>query len=136
MKMLIDHLGGEGAIFRLVNHFYDLMETDPNVADIHRLHFRGHGIDHTRVQQADFMIGFLGGRQHYRETHGHMDVCQIHAHVPIRQADAHAWLAVWDKALLDCGFTGEKVDQLRRAVNRVAQILINDVPDWRVGETA
>ncbi|MCO4847339.1 MAG: cyanoglobin [Yoonia sp.] len=136
METLIDHLGGEDAVFRLVNHFYDLMETDPNAADIHRLHFRGHGVDHTRVQQVDFMIGFLGGRQHYRETHGHMDVREIHAHVPIRQADADAWLATWDKALVDCGFAGDKVDQLRRAVHRVAQILINEVPDWRIGETA
>lgn len=133
-QTMVDQLGGENAIARLVNHFYDLMETRPEAAEIHRLHFRGHGIEHTRKQQVDFMIGFMGGRQYYRETHGHMDVREIHAHVPIRQADAEAWLETWDLALAGCGMEGPHVEKIQTAVRRVATILINDVPDWRTGE--
>lgn len=29
------------------------------------------------------MSGFLGGRQYYLEKHRHMNVKEIHAHVPI-----------------------------------------------------
>ena len=132
---LLDQIGGEAGVDHLVNTFYDLLEESPEAADIHRLHFRGHGLDHTRVQQRDFMIGFMGGRQHYRETHGHMDVREIHAHVPIRQADAEAWLATWDNALAACGHDGPQIERLRQTVRRVAIMLINDVPDWRTGET-
>ena len=134
--ILVDQLGGEDEVARLVNQFYDLMETNPEAAQIHRLHFRGHGIDHTRKQQVDFMIGFMGGRQYYREAHGHMDVREIHAHVPIRQEDADAWLVTWDAALDVCGMQGPHVVKLQAAVRRVAAILINDLPDWRIGETA
>lgn len=131
---MLDHIGGEGAVDSLVNRFYDLMETRPEAAEIHRLHFRGHGLEHTRVQQVNFMIGFLGGRQHYRELHGHMDVREIHAHVPIRKADAEVWLETFDLALTDCGHTGAQIDKLRHILRRVALMLVNDLPDWRKGE--
>ena len=131
---LIDRIGGEDGLRRLINRFYDLMETLPEARDLHRLHFRGHGLDHTREAQVEFMSGFMGGRAYYRERHGHMDLREIHAHVPIRVPDAETWLAVWDQALRDCGHTGPDFATLRRTVRRVALMLVNEVPDWRKGE--
>ncbi|MGB1035369.1 MAG: group II truncated hemoglobin [Primorskyibacter sp.] len=130
----MDQIGGEPALHRLVTRFYDLMESLPQAHALHRLHFRGHGIAHTREAQVDFMSGFLGGRAYYRERHGHMDLRAIHAHVPIREADAETWLAVWDQALHDCGHDGPHIDALRRTVRRAALMLVNDVPDWRTGD--
>ncbi|MGX9354764.1 group II truncated hemoglobin [Roseobacteraceae bacterium S113] len=132
--VLLDQIGGEEALRRLVSHFYDLMESLPEAHEIHRLHFRGHGIEHTRHAQVEFMSGFMGGRAYYRERHGHMDLRQIHAHVPIRSEDAEIWLATWDRALHDCGHAGPHIDGLRRTVRRAALMLVNDVPDWRKGE--
>ena len=105
---------------------YDLMETMPEAAQIHRLHFRGHGIDHTRKQQVDFMIGFMGGRQYYMEKHRHMNVKEIHAHVPIEMQDAEDWLALMDRALAELGHTGAHIERLRATFRRVAMILVND----------
>ena len=133
-EALIDKIGGEDALRRLVTRFYDLMETLPEARDLHRLHFRGHGLDHTRVAQVEFMSGFMGGRAYYRERHGHMDLREIHAHVPIQERDAETWLAVWDQALQECGHEGPEIENLRRTVRRAALMLVNDVPDWRVGE--
>ena len=48
MASPLDHLGGEEALRRLVNRFYDLVETDAQGAQIMRLHFRGHGLAHVR----------------------------------------------------------------------------------------
>lgn len=131
---LIDRIGGEEGLRRLVMRFYDLLETMPEAHDLHRLHFRGHGLDHTRKAQVEFMSGFMGGRAYYRERHGHMDLREIHAHVPIREPDAETWLAVWNRALSDCGHDGPDFDVLRGTVRRAALMLINDVPDWRKGE--
>lgn len=133
-RTLIDQIGGEDGLHRLVNRFYDLMETLPEAHDLHRLHFRGHGLAHTRHAQVEFMSGFMGGRQYYRERNGHMDLREIHAHVPIRTKDAETWLAVWDRVLQDCGHKGDHIDKLRNTVRRAALMLVNDVPDWRVGE--
>lgn len=132
MQALIEKIGGEEAVAQLVERFYDLMETRPEAYEIHRLHFRGHGLEHTRAEQLNFMIGFMGGRQYYREKHGHMDLKQIHAHVPIRERDAEIWLETWELAIDECGLQGEDIDRLKATVTRVAHRLVNDVPDWRV----
>ena len=131
MQTLIEQIGGEEPVAELVTRFYDLMETRPEAYEIHRLHFRGHGLEHTRAEQLNFMIGFLGGRQYYREKHGHMDLKEIHAHVPIREEDAEIRLETWEMALSDCGLEGDHIERLKMIVRRVARKLVNDVPDWR-----
>ncbi len=132
MSSALERLGGEGQLRVLVERFYDRMETDPAVQSLHRLHFRGHGLNHTRPAQFEFLSGFLGGRAYYRERFGHMDLREIHAHVPIREADAELWLETFDAALADCGLDGPVVERIRATLRRAALMLINDVPDWRV----
>lgn len=132
MTSALDQLGGEAQLRALVNRFYDRMETDPAVHALHRLHFRGHGLNHIRQAQFEFLSGFLGGRAYYRERFGHMDLRDIHAHVPIREADAELWLETFDAALGDCGLKGPVVDKMRATLRRAALMLVNDVPDWRV----
>ena len=126
----LDDFGGEARLRELVEAFYDLIETLPEGSNLRRLHARGHGVAHTRVEQFNFLSGFMGGRAYYKEKHGHMDVKLMHAHVPIRQADAENWLFCMNKALNDEGHTGPHIDKLRMVFTRVATILIKDMPDW------
>lgn len=126
----LEDLGGEERLRALVETFYDLVETLPEGSNLRRLHGRGHGIDHARIEQFNFLSGFLGGRRYYMEKHGHMDVKLMHAHVPIRQSDADNWMVCMNKALDDEGHTGPHIDKLRAVFTRIATILVNDVPDW------
>lgn len=126
----LDDIGGEGNLRSLVETFYDLVETLPEGSNLRRLHARGHGVAHARVEQFNFLSGFMGGRHYYKEKHGHMDVKLMHAHVPIRASDAENWLACMRRALQDEGHEGPHVDKLNAVFTRVAAILINDVPDW------
>lgn len=136
MTSALASLGGEAALRKLVETFYDRMETDPEVYPLHRLHFRGHGLNHTRQAQFEFLCGFLGGRAYYRERFGHMNLREIHAHIPIRETDAELWLNTFDKALEECGMQGETVEKFRATLRRAALMLVNDVPDWRDGDTS
>ncbi len=122
----LDQLGGEPALKQLVEHFYDLVETLPDTHTLRDLHMDGHGFAHTREEQFDFLSGFLGGRQYYMEKHRHMNVREIHAHVPIRTEDAETWLRTWDHALADLNLEGSHVDRMRATLQRVAMILVND----------
>ena len=72
------------------------------------------------------MSGFLGGRQYYLEKHRHMNVKEIHAHVPIRTEDAEVWLQIMDKVLDDLNHDGPHIDRIRATLRRVAMILVND----------
>lgn len=131
MKTALSEIGGEDRLHDLITAFYDRMETDPSVHALHRLHFRGHGMNHTRQTQFEFMSGFLGGRAYYRERFGHMNLREIHAHVPIRTEDADLWLQTFDAALADCEMRGPAVDKLRATLRRAAHMLVNEVHDWR-----
>ena len=110
----------------MVETFYDLIESEPRGENLRRLHFRGTGIPSARVEQFNFLSGFLGGRQHYREKHGHMDVKLMHAHVPIMTDDAEDWLFLMEQAVDKCGITGDLKDRLMTPFRRVALVLVND----------
>lgn len=48
-QTVLDQLDGEDTLRQLVNRFYDLIETQPEAHDLLRLHFRGHGMEHTHA---------------------------------------------------------------------------------------
>lgn len=126
MTAMIDQIGGEAGLRKLVEHFYDLIETEPEAAPLLELHMDGHGLAHTREEQFNFMSGFMGGRQYYLEKHRHMNVREIHAHVPIHESDAELWLKMMDRTLTELGHMGPKVDRLRVTLRKVALMLVND----------
>lgn len=126
MTTVLDHIGGEDGLRALVKHFYDLVETDPQAARLLELHMEGHGLAHTREEQFNFLSGFMGGRQYYLEKHRHMNIREIHAHVPIFPEDAELWLRVMDRTLSDLGHMGPKTERLRATLRKVALMLVNN----------
>lgn len=125
-QTVLDQIGGEDALRDLVEHFYDLVEELPEGQQIMSLHLQHHGLAHTRVEQFNFLSGFLGGRQYYLEKHRHMNVRDIHAHVPIQPQDAEDWLSIMDRTLDDLGHAGPHIDRLRATLRRVALMLVNN----------
>ncbi len=125
-QSVLDQIGGEDALRDLVEHFYDLVETLPEGRQILSLHLQNHGLAHTRVEQFNFLSGFMGGQQYYMEKHRHMNVKEIHAHVPIHPEDAENWLKIMDKTLSDLNHAGSHIDRLRATLRRVAMILVNN----------
>ena len=124
-RSLVEDIGGEAALRALVERFYDIVETEPAAGHLLSLHLRGHGMAHARQEQFDFLCGFLGGRRYYEEQHGHINVREVHAHVPIRREDAEEWLSCLDQAMRERGIVGDAADRMRLALGRVAMVLIN-----------
>ena len=94
-----DRLGGAAAVRRLVDTFYDIVESDPEGAPLRVLHDQGSGLAHAREAQFMFLSGFLGGPQLYVEQFHHSNVKQMHAHLRIGPREASAWLTCMEKAL-------------------------------------
>ncbi len=129
MSSVYDEIGGAPSVRRLVERFYDLVETDPRGTVILAQHLRGHGIAHVREEQFAFLSGFFGGPRIYAERHGHMDLRELHHHLPIRPQDSEDWLAMMDQAIADCGLAGGAVERARPALRRAALMLVNREPD-------
>ncbi len=125
-QTVLEQIGGEYALRELVEHFYDLVEALPEGKQILSLHLQNHGLSHTRMEQFNFLSGFMGGRQYYMEKHRHMNVKEIHAHIPIHMEDAENWLKIMDQTLSDLNHEGPHIERLRATLRRVAMILVND----------
>lgn len=125
MASVYDDIGGEAPLRALVERFYDLIETDPRGAVILGQHLRGHGTAHVREEQVAFLSGFLGGPRLYAERHGHMNLRELHDHLPIRPQDAESWVELMDQAIADTGLAGGPIERARPALRRAAVLLVN-----------
>jgi len=122
---MVDRIGGEAQVRRLVDRFYDLIETLPQGRAILAKHLQGHGLSHVRPEQFDFLSGFFGGRRYYHERHGHMNLREIHAHVEIRPKDAEDWLAVMARAMAETGVPNREAAEIMATFRRAALMLVN-----------
>lgn len=128
-ERMINTVGGEAGLRHLVEEFYDLVEILPEGEKLRRLHLRGHGLAHVRVEQFNFLSGFFGGRRYYEEKHGHMDLRRMHAHIPISAQDAEDWLTCMAQALGRNGLVGPEIDRLQVVFRRVCMTLVNDLAE-------
>ena len=117
-----DRLGGADGVRRLVETFYDTVESDPAGAPLRVLHDRGSGLAHAREAQFMFLSGFLGGPQLYVEQFHHSNVKQMHAHLRIGPLEAGAWLTCMEKALQRTS-DAHTAQQLMQNFTRVVQVL-------------
>ena len=118
-------IGGEAALARLVETFYDIIETDPEGASIHALHLKGFGLAHVRQAQFEFLSGFFGGPHYYLERMGHANLRTMHAHIGIGPAEVEAWLTCMRKAIAQLGYDADVAATLMRHFTRSAQALRN-----------
>ncbi len=90
-------LGGEAGVRRLVDRFYDLMDTAPEAATIRALHARS--LKASREKLFMFMTGWTGGPPVYVEKHGHPRLRMRHFPFAIGQRERDEWLWCMDRAL-------------------------------------
>ncbi|MFN3622489.1 MAG: group II truncated hemoglobin [Hyphomicrobium sp.] len=122
---LYDLVGGEDGLRNLVETFYDIVEFEPEGRALHVLHLRGHGVAHSRIEQLNFLSGFLGGPKLYVQKYGHSDVRQMHEHVEINAEAKDAWLNCMSIAIDRVGLPADIKARLMAPFTRVATILVN-----------
>lgn len=124
-ESLYDRVGGAGGVRRLVDTFYDLVETHPAGRPVYLLQLRGHGIAHARIDQFNFLCGFFGGPKLYAERYGHSNVRLIHAHVEIDMESRDSWLTCMDMAIDQVGMAPALKRELMDNFTVVADLLVN-----------
>ncbi|MBY0266156.1 MAG: group II truncated hemoglobin [Burkholderiales bacterium] len=94
-------LGGDTAVRRLVDRFYDLMDTVPEYYGIRKLHPAD--LSGSRDKLYMFLSGWLGGPSLYIEKYGHPMLRARHLPFAIGVAERDAWLACMLQAMEDEG---------------------------------
>ena len=126
IKSPYELLGGEEGIRRLVDRFYDLMDSSPEAANIRRLHAKSLKVSREKLFM--FLSGWTGGPQLYMERYGHPRLRMRHLPFPIGTRERDEWLWCMDRALdehdLEDGFR----EALRERFYALADHMRN-VPD-------
>ena len=89
--------GGQSGIRRLVDAFYDEMDSADYATTIRSMHPQDLTISRDKLSL--FLCGWLGGPRLYAEKYGGISIPSAHAHLDIGLAERDAWLACMKVAL-------------------------------------
>ena len=118
-----DLLGGEPAVRRLVDRFYDLMELEPAYAGIRRMH--PPDMQGSRDKLFWFLCGWLGGPDHYQERFGHPRLRMRHMPFSIGIEERDQWLACMTQAMTETGVDPVLRERLQQSFFQTADWMRN-----------
>jgi hemoglobin len=105
-------IGGDPAVRRLVDRFYDVMDTDPAAARLRAMHAADLGPMRERLYE--FLSGWLGGPPLYFQRPDRKCIVSAHAPFAIGDAERDQWMMCMRRAMADCGIA----DDLRAVLDR------------------
>lgn len=120
---LFERAGGEAAVGRLVDRFYDEMEQSAAAAQLRSLH----SADLTGIRQVLklYLSEWLGGPRAYSALRGHPRLRARHLPFAIGIAERDAWLACMRTALDDAVADEEARLAIYGAMERLADFMRN-----------
>ncbi len=114
-------MGGEPGVRRLVDLFYDAMESRPGAQRIRAMH--PEDMSESRDKLAAFLTGWLGGPKRFRERWGKIQIPVAHRHLDIGATERDAWLACMQVAIdamsVSEGFRAYFMREIAVPANRV-----------------
>jgi hemoglobin len=122
---LYELLGGEAGVRKLVDRFYDLMESSPEAARVRAIH--PPDLTNSRDKLFMFLSGWSGGPALYVQKFGHPRLRQRHMPFPIGREERDEWLWCMDKALREGKFDGELIDYLKGRFIEIANSMQNRI---------
>lgn len=89
--------GGEAGIKKLVDAFYQAMDTLPEAKRIRDMHDEDLTVSADKLYR--FLCGWLGGPKLFREKYGPIAIPRAHGHLDIGFEDRDAWMRCMEEAL-------------------------------------
>jgi hemoglobin len=90
-------LGGDAKVRELVERFYDLMDLEPDYAQLRRVH--GSSLASAREKLHLFLCGWLGGPPLYMDRFGHPMLRARHLPFAIGTQERDQWMACMVQAM-------------------------------------
>ena len=116
-------IGGEAAVRKLCEKFYELMDTVPQFAPIRALHPAD--LEHSRDKLFMFLSGWLGGPDLYVQHIGHPMLRRRHLPFAIGEAERDQWVACMFLAMESTGVDEPLRDKLLAAFFSTADFMRN-----------
>ncbi|HZX30809.1 MAG TPA: group II truncated hemoglobin [Rhodocyclaceae bacterium] len=116
-------IGGELVVGRLVDRFYELMDTVPHfklLRDMHPADLKG-----SRDKLFMFLSGWFGGPDLFVETHGHPRLRARHMPFSIGKAERDQWVACMVLAMEDVGIDPDLRQKLLQNFFNTADFMRN-----------
>ena len=118
-----EQIGGAEGVRRLVDRFYDLMDTAPEAATVRALHATSLKASREKLQL--FLTGWTGGPQLYVERHGHPRLRMRHFPFAIGARERDEWLWCMDRAMAEQDMPEDTRAHLRRKLRELADHMRN-----------
>lgn len=118
-----DELGGQGRVRAVVERFYDLMDSEPEFAQVRAIHPVSQ--DASRDKLFWFLCGWLGGPALYLERVGQPMLRARHLPFPIGLQERDQWLACMERALIECAVAAPLRRRLLEALFSTADWMRN-----------
>ena len=116
-------MGGDAGIRRLVDRFYDLMDSAPEAATVRRLHAAS--LKASREKLYLYLSMWTGGPQTYVERNGHPRLRMRHLPFTISSRERDEWLWCMDRALDEQEMPNALRDDLRTKLHGLADHMRN-----------
>ncbi|MFT5532838.1 MAG: hemoglobin [Burkholderiaceae bacterium] len=121
--LLYDLIGGDARVRELVDRFYDLMDLEPEFAELRALHPTT--LEGSRDKLYWFLSGWSGGPDMYIERFGHPRLRARHLPYPIGVSVRDQWMQCMAFALQDIGVEEGLRDRLITSFYQTADWMRN-----------
>lgn len=118
-----ERLGGAEGIRKLVDRFYDIMDTAPEAATIRALHAAS--LKTSREKLFLYLTGWTGGPQLYVEKYGHPALRMRHLPFPIGRQERDEWLWCMERSLDEHDMPPDLRELLRGRLRSLADHMRN-----------
>jgi hemoglobin len=118
-----EQLGGDPGVRKLVDRFYDLIDTSPEAATIRTLHARS--LKAAREKLYLYLTTWTGGPPVYTKRYGHPRLRMRHFPFRIGVRERDEWLWCMDKALDEHDMPAEMREYLRERLHQLADHMRN-----------
>lgn len=108
-------------LIKLVDAFYDYMDTLPEAKTIRDMHRED--LSEVKKKLAYFLSGWLGGPRLFSEHYGPINIPGVHRHLTVKEAERDAWISCMQNAVADqpydAAFKTYLIEQLRVPAERI-----------------
>lgn len=116
-------IGGADVVRRVVDRFYDIMDTAPEAAGIRAMHAADLGPMRERL--TEFLSGWLGGPPLYFQRSDRKCIVSAHKPFPIGGTEVDEWMFCMRKAMEDTGVPDDVRTLLDKPFARVCEAFKN-----------